>query len=228
MSLKRSISIFLIIILALFIISAPVFAGEVRIKLNGQFIKLDTAPIVRKGLVFVPLRGIFERMNAKVMFYKDQGKIVAHRGKTAVVLKLGANKAKVNGVNQRLLFPPFVRNNRTYVPLRFLSESVGCSVNWHPPTRVVSISTKHLTPKKKKSFMQKQIEGYIMQGTKTKKKKSDSKIKPNIKSDIKSDIKGVKPVEKPKTDKKKKTDDDDDDDDDDDNDLNVDDVKLDD
>jgi len=220
MKSRKITSIFLIALIALFIMSAPVFAGNIRIKLNGQFINLDTPPIVRKGMVFVPLRGIFERMNAKVMFHKDQGKIIAHRGKTSVVLKLGDSRAKVNGVGQRLLFPPFVLKNRTYVPLRFLSESVGCSVNWHPPTKIVSISTKGVTPKKKKkSFLQKQVEGYMKQSTKTKKKKTDSKIK----SDIKSDIKGVKPIDKSKTDKKKKTDDKDDDED-----LNVDDVKLDD
>ncbi len=45
--------------------------------------------------------------------------------------------------------PPVLINGRTYVPLRFVSESLGASVAWDEASRTVSIDTTLLPPEDK-------------------------------------------------------------------------------
>ena len=46
----------------------------------------------------------------------------------SILLTIGSNKAVVNGQNKSLDTPPFIQNNRTYIPFRFLGESFGAKV----------------------------------------------------------------------------------------------------
>ncbi|WP_373460462.1 stalk domain-containing protein [Paenibacillus sp. V4I7] len=36
--------------------------------------------------------------------------------------------------------PSLLLAGRTYVPLRFISESLGLQVDWHAPTQIIQIS----------------------------------------------------------------------------------------
>jgi len=80
-------------------------------------------------------------MGATVIFKKDSGTITTYKSTTKIMLVLGSTTAFINGSRSRMLFAPFEKNGRTYVPLRFISEALGCRVSWHPPTATVAIST---------------------------------------------------------------------------------------
>lgn len=113
-----------------------------RLVIDGKFVELDTTPMIRSATVFVPLRGVFEQFKAQVSFDKKSLKVVAVKGKNTVVLVVGSNRAKVNGVQQIMPIPAFIYNNRTMVPLRFISESLGCEVKWEPGKSIVYIDSK--------------------------------------------------------------------------------------
>ncbi len=55
-------------------------------------------------------------------------------------LQIGNTNAIVNGEVVSLDSPPVIINNRTLVPLRFISESFGADVQWDPVLRIVSIT----------------------------------------------------------------------------------------
>lgn len=116
-------------------------ACAAEVFLNGKKVDLDVKPVEKKGLVFVPLRGIFEKMGAKVSFNKSGGIVTASRKGRHIALKPGQPYAKVDGFKTYLLQPAFEKDGRVLVPLRFLSESMGCEVKWHPPTKIVAISS---------------------------------------------------------------------------------------
>lgn len=46
----------------------------------------------------------------------------------SILLTIGSHKAMVNGQSKSLDAPPFIQNNRTYIPFRFLGESFGAKV----------------------------------------------------------------------------------------------------
>src|SRR5215472_9735145 len=116
----------------------PAFAQAVSVRLNGQALFLSPAPIVREGRVFVPLRGIFERMGASVVY--SAGTINATKQNTTVQLRIGSTQATINGQAQTLDVAPFIIGASTYVPLRFVAQAFGATVGWDQATRVVTIN----------------------------------------------------------------------------------------
>lgn len=57
-----------------------------------------------------------------------------------VELTIGKVEAKVNEYIKILDYPPFIFNNRTMVPLRFISESIGATVDWDSVVRIITIT----------------------------------------------------------------------------------------
>lgn len=122
------------------LIVAPVWAqyGQIAVQLNGTPLTLHPAPIVRAGRVFVPLRGVLERMGATVVY--DNGQINAtDRGHT-VSVSIGSTRAIVDGQAETLDVAPFIIGASSYVPLRFLSQSLGAQVRWDSTDNVVVIT----------------------------------------------------------------------------------------
>lgn len=54
---------------------------------------------------------------------------------TEIRLTLGNTTAFVNAEEKALDTPPFLRDDRTYVPVRFLAESLGAEVSWEDETK---------------------------------------------------------------------------------------------
>lgn len=131
--------VFTVALAASFMLSgpAPVAAQAVSVTVNGQAMYLNPGPIEKTGRVFVPLRGIFEKLGAAVVY--SQGTINATKGSTTVSLTIGSTQATVNGQTQTLDVAPFIVGATTYVPLRFVAQSLGAQVGYDNSTRVVAI-----------------------------------------------------------------------------------------
>jgi len=118
--------------------SGRALAGNVRIVVNGQEVTFDQPPIERSGRVFVPLRGVFERLGASVVY--DNGLINATGNGRNIQLHIGSTAASVNGQTTYLDVAPFLVGARTLVPLRFISESLGASVNYDGSSQTVTVA----------------------------------------------------------------------------------------
>jgi len=123
---------------AAFLAPAPVSAA-VTIVVNGTAVSFDQPPIERSGRVFVPLRGVFERLGASVVY--DNGLINATGNGRNISLKIGSNLATINGETYSSDVAPFLVGARTLVPLRFIAEALGASVNYDSGSQTVSISS---------------------------------------------------------------------------------------
>ncbi len=121
-----------------------VSAQAVSVTINGQPLALSPGPIERAGRVFVPLRGIFERLGATVVY--ASGTINATKGPTTVSLHIGSTQATVSGQPQALDVAPFIIGATTYVPLRFIAQSLGAQVGYDANTRVVAINMAQAMP----------------------------------------------------------------------------------
>jgi hypothetical protein len=131
------------IVAALAFAAAPP-AGAQTVMVGGQQLYLSPGPIERSGRVFVPLRAIFERLGASVVY--TAGTINATRGGTTVSLHIGSTQATVSGQPQMLDVAPFIVGATTYVPLRFVAQSFGANVGYNASTQVVSINLAGLPP----------------------------------------------------------------------------------
>ncbi len=119
-------------------------AQSVSVTLNGTPMNLNPAPQERAGRIFVPLRGIFEQLGASVVY--QNGLINAQGHGREVSLHIGSTQATVDGQPQTLDVAPFVVGASTYVPLRFVSQALGASVNYDATNKIVAISAGNAGP----------------------------------------------------------------------------------
>lgn len=84
--------------------------------------------LMENNRVQVPLRGVGEALGAVVGF---SGKTVTYvKGDKSIVLTLGSKVALVDGQNVTMDTAAKAIKGRTYVPLRFVSENLGETVEW--------------------------------------------------------------------------------------------------
>lgn len=131
---------FLATVAALAVAAAiPAGAREtgIAVTVDGALVAFDQPPVDRAGRLFVPLRGIFERLGASVVY--AGGRINATSGPTTIALNVGSTAATVNGAPVQLDAAPFVAGARVLVPLRFIAQALGAGVTYRPQTRTVAI-----------------------------------------------------------------------------------------
>lgn len=88
--------------------------------------------IKKQGTTFMPLRDVSERLDAEVKWTKGSKDITIVDDITGneIVFTVDSNKAVVAGKTVELAAPVFVgKDGSTYVPLRFLAESLGAQVH---------------------------------------------------------------------------------------------------
>ncbi|MBI4280028.1 MAG: copper amine oxidase N-terminal domain-containing protein [Armatimonadetes bacterium] len=112
---------------------------RIQVMVDGQPVVFDQPPVMMQGRVMVPLRGVFERLGASVVWDDASRTVVAVRGDTAVELQIGRLWARVNNRTIPLEVPALVMGGRTLVPLRFVSEALGAVVEWREAARTVVI-----------------------------------------------------------------------------------------
>lgn len=132
-------TIALVAALATSLAAQPAHAANVTVIVDGQTMSFDQPPIIQAGRVFVPLRGIFERLGASVVYANGQINATG-RGRT-VSLNIGSTQATVDGQATTLDVAPFIVGQRTLVPLRFIAQSLGAAVNWDDGTSTVTINS---------------------------------------------------------------------------------------
>ncbi len=119
--------------------SPAVSAATVTIVVNGNTVNFDQPPIERGGRVFVPLRGVFERLGASVVYQRPT--INATGNGHNISLTIGSTAATIDGQHQAIDVAPFLVGSRTLVPLRFVAQALGATVNYNNGTRVVAINS---------------------------------------------------------------------------------------
>lgn len=118
---------------------AQVSSG-IKVTMNGDEFQPNSAPYIKKGTVYLPLRDIGELLGSVVFWNSSSKTVTMTYPELTVKLNYGSEKATVNGKAKTLTAPLSLVNGRIYVPLRFLSEATGADVKWNAKTQTVSIS----------------------------------------------------------------------------------------
>jgi len=114
---------------------------EIWVILDGKRLFFDVPPMIISDRTVVPLRVIFEALDAKVDWDNDSKTVTAKKDDTVVTLKIGDTSPLINGEAVTIDQPGVIVDGRTLVPLRFVAESFGVAVDWDGATRTVTITT---------------------------------------------------------------------------------------
>ncbi|MEW9121958.1 MAG: CAP-associated domain-containing protein [Thermotaleaceae bacterium] len=126
---------------------------SLSILMDGQLLKTDQAPRIIQGRTLAPLRAIFEALGAEVAWDGDTKTVSARKDQNEVILKIGNPYGTVNGLQKSLDVPGIIIEGRTFIPLRFISESLGARVDWDGTNKQVLIySSKEINHEKEFRF----------------------------------------------------------------------------
>lgn len=124
-------------------IALPSVDDGIKIALNDSFLTLDVMPQIVSSRTMVPMRGIFEKLDASVAWDSDSRTVtVTSSGGTKICVTIDSTTATVGGKSVTLDAAPMIVNGRTLVPIRFLAESLGAQVGWNSATQTVVISAR--------------------------------------------------------------------------------------
>ncbi|WP_408893967.1 stalk domain-containing protein [Paenibacillus taichungensis] len=121
-------------------------AARISIYINDAELSSAQAPVMKGGRVLVPLRSIFEGLDATVKYTNKTKTITANRGDQEVSLTLGSKTAYINGEAVALDVPANTIKGNTMVPIRFVSEAFGEKVFWNSRNQRVDIKTTSTPP----------------------------------------------------------------------------------
>ncbi|MHA7583436.1 stalk domain-containing protein [Paenibacillus vandeheii] len=121
-------------------------AARISIYINDAELSSAQAPVMKGGRVLVPLRSIFEGLDATVEYTNRTKTIKASRGDQEVSLTLGSKTAYINGEAIALDVPANTIKGNTMVPIRFVSEAFGEKVFWNSRNQRVDIKTTSTPP----------------------------------------------------------------------------------
>lgn len=120
----------LILLSLIFFISNSVYANtipkEISIIIDNHKIEPDVAPELKRGTTFVPISFITKELGASTTWKRPYVTIV----KEDIILIFEIGKLNVIRNNEKYMLEeaPYIKNGRTMVPLRVISEQLGCKV----------------------------------------------------------------------------------------------------
>ncbi|WP_416291901.1 CotH kinase family protein [Paenibacillus illinoisensis] len=114
----------------------------ITVTLDGQAISFpDQDPLEQSGRVMVPVNAILEALGAEVTWDKTAKTVTAVLNDQTLVLQIGSSTATVNGETLDIDAPAIILNSRTLVPVRFISEGLGLTVDWDQTAAQVSLTS---------------------------------------------------------------------------------------
>lgn len=149
------IFICIVLVLALLTINLPNikpshadFAYNVKVFVDGKEVNFpDQKPFIDSsvGRTYAPMRFVSEAMGGSVDWNQDALTAGVNRNNTLILMQVGSKYPDVNGAAREIDAPALLVNDRTMIPLRFVSECLGAVVEWDYPNRTVLIKTSAST-----------------------------------------------------------------------------------
>ena len=106
----------------------------------GKPQKTDVPPIIENNRTMLPVRFVAENLGATVGWDGVTRTATITGNGVTIKITVDSNVAYVNGKEVTLDAPAFIRSNRTYLPVRFIAESLGATVGWDGATRTATIT----------------------------------------------------------------------------------------
>ena len=107
---------------------------------------MDVAPFIdgASSSTLIPLRGLLEEMGAEIIWNGESEKITVVTKSGRIEMQIQNNLVYVEHpqygmIRYTLPVVPKIKNSRTFIPLRFVSEHLGYSVSWNGELQEITI-----------------------------------------------------------------------------------------
>jgi len=113
--------------------------GQNSYSVRDRLINMDAEVFIENGRTYVPLRYLGEALDAEVRWESDTQAVLLVKDNITVKLVVGSKNIQVDGRNNQTDVAPVVKNNRTYLPARYVAEAFGYIVSWDVTTQLVTV-----------------------------------------------------------------------------------------
>ena len=104
------------------------YAGTIpKVELNGNKLLIKESPIEKNGATYVPLRTV-ENLGATVIWNNETQTATIKHSYNTIEQRIGSKTALVNSKSVAIPAPAIKHNGTTYVPIRFVSETLGATI----------------------------------------------------------------------------------------------------
>ncbi len=117
---------------------------DIQVKVDDVSVQFpDAKPYIDPSTsrTMIPIRFVSEKLGASVEWDGAKQTVTMTKEGKQISLKIGEKKATVSGKQITFDAAATLQNNRTFVPLRFVSEAYGAKVDWLATERLVLITT---------------------------------------------------------------------------------------
>lgn len=100
---------------------------------------MDTAPFIKDSRTFVPVAFIALHLGANVTWHPLTRRVVITKDNKQIDLYIDKKNFYINGKRYEMDTAPFIKDQRTFVPVSFIALALGCRVAWANDIRTVQI-----------------------------------------------------------------------------------------
>jgi hypothetical protein len=108
--------------------------------IRGNKVGFEVNPQIINGTTFVPMRAIAENLGFKVSWNNELHKVTLDKDNKIMEFTIGIPEVKVNGSNISIDIAPYIAGGSSMLPVRFIAEQLGLTVNWDQQTSSVYLN----------------------------------------------------------------------------------------
>ncbi|WP_422484980.1 stalk domain-containing protein [Gudongella sp. DL1XJH-153] len=144
--MKKIILIIILgILLSYMIPGIPSYTEEgIKLYVNGHHLSLDHKPVIEDGRTLVPVRRVLTTLGAVISWDSETRSITCEFPECIIKLTIDNPTAVVNGQNHIMEVAPRIIENKSYMPIRFIAESLDAQVSWDGDNQIVHIDSDRI------------------------------------------------------------------------------------
>ena len=125
---RRAAELLLLCLFSFFLPGRADAADAVIVYIDDLPMISDVQAYIEQGTTMVPIRFISEQLGASVEW--KEPKVTITLNNRQIVMEINNKTAMINGMAYGMSLSPQLRSGRTFVPLRFISETLGFKVDY--------------------------------------------------------------------------------------------------
>ncbi len=116
----------------------------IKIVIDGKSSAYENVPIIVGDRTLLPFREILLNLGVQddeqhIIWNDAERSVTVYEDSVKIFLKIGSNTAYINDAPVQIDVAPVIYKNRSYIPARFISQSMGKKVSWYEKTNTVAI-----------------------------------------------------------------------------------------
>ncbi|SHH68404.1 Copper amine oxidase N-terminal domain-containing protein [Anaerosphaera aminiphila DSM 21120] len=152
---KKFVSLSLVLMMLVSLIPNYANAQQpIKLIVDGKEVKSDVAPYIQNGRTMVPVRFIGEALGMKVEFSEieqngyDNIPFVSLTTPNGRFISIDVSGVESDGLsfntgNSDYNPSLIIRNNRIFVPIRYIANALHMDISWDKPTNTVELKTNN-------------------------------------------------------------------------------------